>query len=89
MTQIQTDECSTRVVYRAWPNGEVTALLLDVPANPGMVACYAHIGQHGEGQYYHVIGQTRPAREGEYAALHRELTTIGYELTVRQRRTVR
>lgn len=36
-----------KVVYRAL-KGEVAALLPELPAKRGYIACYAHIGQHSE-----------------------------------------
>ncbi len=35
----------TPVVFRVI-DGEVNAFLLGVPASPGTVTCYAHVGQH-------------------------------------------
>lgn len=78
-----------RVIFRRWRKapGTVIAILPDVPANPGRVMMYEHIGQHGEGDYYGVLVQTKPARlsEPDTAALFRELTQRGYNLAVRVR----
>ena len=88
-----------RVIFRVWSHGsgkgDVIACLPDVPANPGHMVMYEHIGQHGEGRYWGVLARTRPAKPEEYAALKRELEDRGYELRVlrrfnhRQRKGVR
>ena len=70
---------TTRVTFRAERfgtfKGHVTAVLPDVPANPGNWVCYAHIGQHSEctqAWYY----TTRPAKAKEYAPLLKELRRV-------------
>lgn len=72
------------VMYRKYTNkiGEVLALFPYMPhdSSGSLVACYAHLGQHGCAEVAHVMASTRPARPDEYADLHRELTQI-YELT--------
>lgn len=86
------DATITRVIFRRWPTrhgGDVIAILLDVPENPGYVTCYQHVGQHGAGVYWAVMSQTRPASAEEYAPLKQELEAIGYRLILRKRRTVR
>lgn len=52
---------------------------------------YEHVGQHGPADYGHVIASTRPvpANDPEGIALLAELTAIGYEPVVRQRRVLR
>ena len=85
------DENTTRVIFRRWlkkDGGDVIALLLDVPANKGRVMMYEHVGQHGEGSYFGVMGSTRPAKDDEYSNLKRELESIGYRLILRKRRTL-
>ncbi len=81
------DTCTTRVIYRRYKAGDVIALLMDVPANPGHIGCYQHIGQHGEGVYWMIVAETRLATPQEYATLHKELTRIGYRLIIRKRRS--
>ncbi len=79
-----------RVTYRIARNGNpdtLTAILPDIPANPGHFVCYAHIGQHSEGSlgWYQ---STRRATETEYKALARELESIyapDYALRIVQR----
>ncbi|MDE2097486.1 MAG: hypothetical protein KGL39_09595 [Patescibacteria group bacterium] len=81
-----------RVAFRIERSGDprsLTAVLPDIPANPGRWACYAHVGQHAEcdhGWYY----TTRAATPMEYRALLRELRAIyersdGLRLRVVQR----
>lgn len=70
-----------RVMFRLL-EGELIALLLDEPANRGMVLCYQHIGQHGEGTV-DLVNRTKPAKL--YQALLAELTSIGYDLRVVKR----
>jgi hypothetical protein len=66
--------------------GQVTAVLPTVEANPGMVTCYAHVGQHSEGslEWY---SSTRLATAAEYAPLLYELRGIyaDCELVVKER----
>ena len=75
-----------RVIFRKWNrktlDDGIIAFLPDVPANPGMVMAYEHIGQHGEADYYHCLGLTHLAKPHEYADLLAELTGIGYEMVV-------
>jgi hypothetical protein len=87
MNMAASDNDVTRVIFRRWKdNGDVIAVLLDVPANHGRVVCYEHVGQHGEGDWYAIVSQTTPATPEEYAALSRELTKqVGYSLAVRRR----
>jgi hypothetical protein len=73
-----------RVLFRAYRDtGEVIAVLPDCEANPGLVVCYQHVGQHGEGLWSNIRKRTRRAYSREYAPLLAELTSIGYELSVR------
>lgn len=86
-----TDEDTTRVIFRDWGGanaGDIVAILIDVPANPGRVVCFEHVGQHGEGTWAALIGNTKPATPEQYAALKRELESPPYEykLIVRKRR---
>ncbi len=80
------------VVFRVWmgpEGGDVIALFPDVAHDRAGLycVCYEHIGQHGAAQYNHVMAQTRPATEAEYAPLKRELEAkpFGYNLDVRKR----
>ena len=73
------------VVFR-FDRGEVTAVFPTLPANPGFMVCYAHIGQHSEcsRDWYYT---TRPATEAERASLLAELRQIydDCELIVQRR----
>jgi hypothetical protein len=71
------------VVFRTI-EGEVNAFLPCVPANRGMVMCYAHVGQHSEASlgYYR---KGRPSTIQEYDPLLRELRERGYVLEVKAR----
>lgn len=75
-----------RVIFRTWKKAPqtVVALLPDVPANPGRVMMYEHVGQHGEGDPA-IIQDTRPAKEEEYLPLLKELHNRGYKLRVLKR----
>ncbi len=67
-----------RVTFRIDRNGDpatLTAVLPDLPANPGRDVCYAHVGQHSECSrdwYY----STRPATPKVYRSLLGELRQI-------------
>ena len=74
------------VVYRMI-QGECLAVFPTVPARPGTLACYAHIGQHTEADSGYARSG-RLANESEYKDLHAELTRIyspEYVLTIRKR----
>ena len=78
-----------RVHFRKWikkHGGGVIAILPDVPANPGFVMMYEHIGQHGEGSYS-IYSATSPAAPYQYNSLLKELRSIGYKLRVVNRIT--
>ena len=55
--------------------GDVTAVFPSLAEGRGLVACYAHIGQHSACCLDWYRG-TRPATPTEYADLHRELIAI-------------
>ena len=80
-------ECTTLVIFRVdrRPPHDVYALLPEIPASPGCVTSYQHIGQHGAADYGHCIATSRPATPEEYADLAAELRQIGYSLDIRQR----
>ncbi len=82
-----TDEESTIVIYRTYPEGDVIALF---PCELGTFEawtcnCYQHIGQHGSAHPDSVVRMTRPATTEEIAPLSTELESIGYKLIERQR----
>ena len=75
-----------RVIFRRWKPkncvpGGVIALLPDVPANPGYVMSYEHVGQHGEASRGIVADTLRadPTKEHDTAALFSELRLRGYD----------
>lgn len=84
------------VLFRAERSGqfknELTAVFPTLPANPGMMVCYAHIGQHTEGSVGWYNG-TRAAKPSEYESLLRELRGIydtdGDSLKVMSRRNAK
>ena len=55
---------------------DVTAVFPTLPANPGRLLCYAHVGQHSECSEGWFRDCTRQARVDEYAGLHREVQGI-------------
>lgn len=73
----------TRVVFRII-NGEVIALLPELPGDSDPATClsYMHVGQHGAASIYH---KWPIASEKEYRDLYEELTSIGYDLQVCKR----
>lgn len=75
-----------RVQFRKMKEGDILAVLPDVPANPGRYMSYQHIGQHCECSA-DIASFTKPATEEEYKPLYDELTRIGYRLQVVRRIT--
>lgn len=75
-----------RVVFRVYKAGDIIALFPDIDEGRGLISCYMHVGQHGSVSYAGVIRSTKPASEKQYAELHKELSSIGYDLTVRKRK---
>jgi hypothetical protein len=80
----------TPVVFRKWrksQGGGILALFPTIPSDNLGYYCssYEHVGQHGSADYRGCVQQTVPAKPEEYAALEKELTSIGYELQVVQR----
>ena len=81
-----------RVAFRVWDgpfagpiHNEVLAVLPDVEACVGHVMCYAHVGQHGEGDWSTILHKTRAAQPKEYESLLAELRQLGYKLRVVKR----
>jgi hypothetical protein len=84
---VQEDDETTVVVFRRFPEadgGDVIALFPRIPEGPGLIASYQHVGQHGAASRTLLTRGTSPARETDpdVAALHKELTRIGYKLKV-------
>jgi hypothetical protein len=68
---------TAHVLFRADADGEVTAVFPFEEGSPGMMTCYAHIGQHSSCD----IGwleNTRAATEDEYASLKQELESAPF-----------
>lgn len=83
------DDEKVKVIFRMF-HGEVLALFPEIPSSAVTYIdclCYAHIGQHSGAHILAVIENSKPATETEYAALKRELESIGYDLDIRQRYT--
>jgi hypothetical protein len=81
------DQDITRVIFKkdrceyhggGW---EIFACLLDIPANPGYVVTYTHVGQHSDGDISYCANCKR-ATVDEYMPLFEELESLGYNLKV-------
>lgn len=67
---------------------EVVAFFPGAPANPGMVMCYSHVGQHCEASYGFYLKNCRPCHEKEYEPLKKELEDLfGYRFRIMKRIT--
>jgi len=80
------DTYKTKVIFRAFKDGEVLAIFPEIPWNSDISSCmsYLHTGQHGSASEL-ITDTTRLASEGEYAPLKRELEQIGYNLEVHKK----
>ena len=85
-----------RVIFRKWDSDyvskcghtdDIIAILPDVEVEHGYHMMYEHVGQHGEGDYAHVVSKTVLAKTHEYQELLAELISMGYELRVVKRLT--
>ena len=65
--------------------GSVTAVFPEMEGSPGLMTCYAHVGQHSSCSLGWMRDKTRP----EYKDLASELRRIGYDLVIKQRRPSR
>ena len=81
---MENEEVKTRVIFKKFPDGEVVACLLDVPANRYCVVTYQHVGQHSEGDIS-TTASFSPANVGEYGSLQEELESMGYVLEIRKK----
>ena len=77
----------TDVIFKITPGPkkEVIAFLPDIPANPGNLMSYMHVGQHGEASLDFYL-ECKPAKPEQYHDLKLELEGIGYELNIIKRR---
>ena len=73
-----------KVIFRMF-DGEVIALFPEQDEGRGMVNSYEHIGQHGGADYNGVVSKSRKATPYEYADLKKELTSIGYNLDIKEK----
>ena len=76
----------TRVIFRAFRNGEIIALFPELKQGRGLILSYMHIGQHGDASP-EIVRYTKPATREQFTPLYNELTAIGYRLEVRKRLT--
>ena len=68
----------TRVVCRVWPDGQLVALLPEVPGLlPGTVHCYV-AGHYLPADLQHCLAVSRPASGAEAAQVLAELTARGH-----------
>ena len=67
------------IIRRDRQSGDLVAFMPENDANPGMVVCYAHIGQHSEASRQYMLG-TKPVdyTAPEVFELVRELISMGY-----------
>lgn len=78
-------EPATRMVFRKFPEGDVIALMPEIPAGLCGDTCqsYMHLGQHSGASYSGVVGITKPATPEEYGILKSELEEhYGYNIKV-------
>jgi hypothetical protein len=68
------------VIFRKWKDNDIVAIFPTLLGTNDPYSCqmYEHVGQHGAGDPFHVIGQTAAAKPKEYASLLKELHQIGY-----------
>jgi len=87
LENMQTEK--TKVIFRKFPDGEVIALFPELPGDNSVLNClnYMHNGQHGSGKA--TLEGTKPIKFADnmtafyrMEALKRELTAIGYNLTI-------
>jgi hypothetical protein len=75
----------TKMIFRTYLNGgDVVALMPEVPHDRNGYYCvsYQRVGQHGAASTGIVEAHTTPATPDERAPLMRELTKMGYAVTV-------
>ena len=68
----------TIVIFRKWKNGDIIAIFPESDTFPDCMI-YERVGQHGNGDYYHVISQTTLALPNEYIELKKELESEPYK----------
>lgn len=89
---MEKDKEKTIVIFRQFrKGGDIIAFFPELPGDlsPLTCLCYQFIGQHGAADYYGLLPATRPCNLLEAAALHAELESLGYNLDVKTRLTLR
>ena len=76
----------TKVIFRKFKSGDIIALFPEIPADMTAYNClsYMSFGQHGAASPS-LVNDTKSATPDEYKDLYKELTKIGYNLTVIKR----
>lgn len=77
---------NTRVVFRAFGNGEIIALFPHIKERGGFIESYMHIGQHGSASPA-IVYDTKPATPEQYKELLNELICVGYNPVIGSRIT--
>jgi hypothetical protein len=79
----------TKVIFRTWADGTVTAFFPEIPADVAGMSClsYEHIGQHGGADYHFCTVKTKPSTFKEAQPLFEELKGIGYDMKIVYRET--
>ena len=75
----------TLTIFRRYPDGDVIALFPEDDWGNETCGSYMRVGQHGGADYSHVIGSTKKCSPFLYESLRQELTSIGYNLLIRQK----
>ena len=81
--EMKQDTKKTKVIFRKYKEGDVIALFPEIADSPDPSYCssYQHIGQHGAADPL-IINETKRATPKEFAALKKELESLGYNLQV-------
>lgn len=81
-------EPETPVIYKKDGSGGVFAAFPTIAGDmdPGTMTGYAHVGQHSS-YHQNYVSSAKPAKPEEYADLHSELKSIGYNLKVMRKMT--
>ena len=81
------DTYATKMIFRTWRNGEVIAIMPEIPYDiaGNYMMSYMHVGQHGASSS--CPHNTRLATADEIQPLKRELERIGYRVSIRKRET--
>ena len=79
------------MVFRKWSNGDILALMPEIPADNYGYMCqsYEIVGEHGGADYTGCISQTKPATKAEYKDCYTALKRRGYNIRVVKRASSR